>query len=91
MAHFGLLMLNKGKWENSVILNENYCTAATTNSQNINIRYGYLWWLNGKSSYHLPQSQLQFSGSIIPSVPNDMYMALGKNDQKFMLFQARIW
>jgi CubicO group peptidase (beta-lactamase class C family) len=89
MARFGLLMLNKGKWENSVILNENYCTAATTTSQNINIGYGYLWWINGKSSYHLPQSQLQFSGSIIPSAPNDMYMALGKNDQKIYIIPSK--
>jgi CubicO group peptidase (beta-lactamase class C family) len=89
MAHFGLMMLNKGKCENSVILNENYCTAATTTSQNINIGYGYLWWLNGKSSYHLPQSQLQLSGSIIPSAPNDMYMALGKNDQKIYVIPSK--
>ena len=82
MARFGLLMLNKGKWGNSTILNEAFFNAATTTSQNINLSYGYLWWLNGKSSYHLPQSQLQFSGSIIPNGPNDMFMALGKNDQK---------
>ncbi|MET0758836.1 MAG: serine hydrolase, partial [Flavobacterium sp.] len=77
MARFGLLNLNKGKWENEQILNENYFNEATNTSQNINLGYGYLWWLNGKSSYHLPQSQYQFSGSIIPSAPNDMFMALG--------------
>jgi CubicO group peptidase (beta-lactamase class C family) len=89
MARFGLLMLNKGKWENTTILNENYFIAATTTSQNINLGYGYLWWLNGKSSYHLPQSQLQFSGSIIPSAPADMYMALGKNDQKIYIIPSK--
>lgn len=82
MARFGLLMLNKGKWENNTILNEAFFNSATTTSQSINLSYGYLWWLNGKSSYHLPQSQLQLSGSIIPNGPNDMFMALGKNDQK---------
>jgi CubicO group peptidase (beta-lactamase class C family) len=89
MARFGLLMLNKGKWENTTILNENYFIAATTTSQNINLGYGYLWWLNGKSSYHLPQSQLQFSGSVIPSAPADMYMALGKNDQKIYIIPSK--
>jgi CubicO group peptidase (beta-lactamase class C family) len=89
MARFGLLMLNKGKWENTTILNENYFIAATTTSQNINLGYGYLWWLNGKSSYHFPQSQLQFSGSIIPSAPADMYMALGKNDQKIYIIPSK--
>ena len=89
MARFGLLMLNKGKWENNVILNESFFNAATTTSQNLNISYGYLWWLNGKSSYRLPQSQLQFSGSIIPDGPNDMFMALGKNDQKIYVIPSK--
>ncbi|WP_413997677.1 serine hydrolase domain-containing protein [Flavobacterium sp. W1B] len=89
MARFGLLMLNKGKWDNNSILNENYFAAATTTSQNINQAYGYLWWLNGKSSYHLPQSQLQFPGSIIPTAPNDLFMALGKNDQKIYVVPSK--
>lgn len=89
MARFGLLMLNKGKWENNTILNEAFYNSATTTSQNINLSYGYLWWLNGKSSYHLPQSQLQLSGSIIPNGPNDMFMALGKNDQKIYVIPSK--
>ncbi|WP_296150002.1 serine hydrolase [uncultured Flavobacterium sp.] len=89
MARFGLLMLNKGKWNNDAILNENYLNEATNTSQNINLGYGYLWWLNGKASYHLPQSQLQFSGSIIPEAPNDMFMALGKNDQKIYVIPSK--
>jgi hypothetical protein len=31
-----------------------------------------------ENSYHLPQSQLQFNGSLIPTAPADMFMALGK-------------
>jgi CubicO group peptidase (beta-lactamase class C family) len=89
MARFGLLMLNKGKWDNTTILNETYFNEATNTSQNINLGYGYLWWLNGKSSYHLPQSQLQLNGSIIPSGPNDMFMALGKNDQKIYVIPSK--
>lgn len=87
MARFGLLMANKGKWQSTVVLNENYFNAATNSSQNINLGYGYLWWLNGKNSYHLPQ--LQFNGSIIPSAPNDMFMALGKNDQKIYVIPSK--
>ncbi|SNR34459.1 serine hydrolase [Flavobacterium sp. ov086] len=89
MARFGLLMLNKGKWNNNQILNETYFNEATTTSQNINLGYGYLWWLNGKTSYHLPQSQLTFAGSVIPTAPNDMYMALGKNDQKIYVVPSK--
>lgn len=89
MARFGLLMLNKGKWENTTILNETYFNEAKNTSQNINLGYGYLWWLNGKSSYHLPQSQLQFNGSLIPTGPNDMFTALGKNDQKIYVIPSK--
>jgi CubicO group peptidase (beta-lactamase class C family) len=89
MARFGLLMLNKGKWESNQILNETYFNDATTTSQNINLGYGYLWWLNGKTSYHLPQSQLTFPGSVIPGAPNDMFMALGKNDQKIYVVPSK--
>ncbi|WP_366184225.1 serine hydrolase [Flavobacterium ovatum] len=89
MARFGLLISNKGKWDHNQVLNENYCNSATNTSQNINLSYGYLWWLNGKSSYHLPQSQLQVPGSLIPSAPNDMYMALGKNDQKIYIIPSK--
>lgn len=89
MARFGLLMLNKGKWGNQQIINESYCNAATNPSQTINKAYGYLWWINGESSFHLPQSQLEFPGSIIPSGPADMYMALGKNDQKIYVVPSK--
>ena len=89
MARFGLLALNKGKWKNTTILNETFFNEATNSSQNINLGYGYLWWLNGKSSYHLPQSQLQFNGSLIPTAPNDMFMALGKNDQKIYVVPSK--
>ncbi len=89
MARFGLLMLNKGKWDNTTILNETFFNDATNTSQNINLSYGYLWWLNGKSSYKLPQSQFKFNGSIVPSGPNDMFMALGKNDQKIYVIPSK--
>jgi CubicO group peptidase (beta-lactamase class C family) len=89
MARFGLLALNKGKWNGTTILNETYFNQATSTSQNINLSYGYLWWLNGKASYHLPESQYQFNGSIIPTAPNDMFMALGKNDQKIYVVPSK--
>lgn len=89
MARFGLMALNKGKWDGTTIVNESYFTAASTTSQNINQAYGYLWWLNGKASYHMPQVQVEFPGSIIPSGPNDMFMALGKNDQKIYVIPSK--
>jgi CubicO group peptidase (beta-lactamase class C family) len=89
MARFGLLALNKGKWKETQIVNQNYFELATTTSQNLNLGYGYLWWLNGKSSYRLPQTQIQFNGSILPNGSNDMFMALGKNDQKIYVVPSK--
>ena len=89
MARFGLLFLNKGKWDKAQILNEDFFHQATNSSQTINQAYGYLWWLNGKTSYHLPQSQYQFNGSLIPNGANDMFMALGKNDQKIYVIPSK--
>jgi archaellum component FlaF (FlaF/FlaG flagellin family) len=79
----------KGKWNSTQILNENYLSAATNTSQNINKAYGYLWWLNGKQSYHLPQTQIEFNGTLIPNAPADMYAALGKNDQKIYVVPSK--
>ena len=89
MARFGLLAYAKGKWENTQIISDFFLNEATNTSQNINKAYGYLWWLNGKSSYHLPQSQVEFSGKLIPNAPDDMYAALGKNDQKIYVIPSQ--
>jgi len=89
MARFGLLIYGKGKWGNTEIVPESYLYEATNTSQDINKAYGYLWWLNGKASYHLPSLQLQFNGPLIPNAPSDMYSALGKNDQKIYVVPSK--
>ncbi|WP_291119760.1 serine hydrolase domain-containing protein [Flavobacterium sp. UBA6135] len=89
VARFGLLSLNKGKWENEVIIPETYMTNTISTSQNLNKAYGYMWWLNGKESYRLPQTQFQFSGCLIPSAPTDMVSGLGKNDQKIYVIPSK--
>jgi len=89
MSRFGLLTLAKGKWETEQIIPENYLNTALNSSQPINQAYGYMWWLNGKSSYHLPQTQFEFPGELIPDAPSDMYAALGKNDQKLYVVPSK--
>ncbi len=90
MARFGLLLLNKGIWNNDTLLhNETYFNEMTNTSQNLNLSYGYLTWLNGKVSFMIPGSQLVLPGPIIPDAPNDMFMALGKNDQKIHVVPSR--
>ncbi len=83
MARFGHLLLNQGVWDTDTLLHDQaYFTAMTTSSQTLNKSYGYLTWLNGQNSFMVPGLQLQIPGSIIPNAPADMFMALGKNDQK---------
>lgn len=82
MARFGLLMLAQGTWNGTPVLNDaNYFHDMTNTSQNLNKSYGYLTWLNGKSSFMIPQSQLVFPGSAMPNAPADVFAALGKNGQ----------
>ncbi|WP_046757468.1 serine hydrolase domain-containing protein [Kordia jejudonensis] len=89
MARFGLLISASGKWNEAQIVPENFLAEATSTTQNINEAYGYLWWINGKTTYRLPQTQLEFSGELVPNAPQDMYCALGKNDQKIYIVPSK--
>jgi CubicO group peptidase (beta-lactamase class C family) len=82
MARFGLLFQNSCVWNGEALLNDtNYIKQMTNSSQNINPAYGYLWWLNGKSSFMIPTLQTSFPGSLSPQAPADMFAAIGKNGQ----------
>jgi CubicO group peptidase (beta-lactamase class C family) len=88
-SRFGSLVLSKGKWNGTAILNdEAYFSSMTNTSQNYNLSYGYLWWLNGKVSSMVPQSQAVFPVSLVPNAPADMYMALGKDDKKIYVIPS---
>jgi CubicO group peptidase (beta-lactamase class C family) len=82
LARFGLLLLNKGVWQATPILTDtSFFRQMTNSSQSLNMAYGYLTWLNGKSSYMVPGLQRVFNGSLTPTAPTDMFSALGKNGQ----------
>jgi len=90
MARFGLLNLNKGIWNTDTLLKDtSYFRAMTNTSQNLNLAYGYLWWLNGKASLMTPGFQIVFPGTLMSNAPNDMYAALGKNDQKIYVVPSK--
>ena len=59
----------------------NYFNQMISSSQTLNNSYGYLWWLNGKTSYMLPGLPSVFFGNLFPNAPNDLIAALGKNGQ----------
>ncbi|WP_070137150.1 serine hydrolase [Crocinitomix algicola] len=81
MARFGILINNNGTWEDSEVINSGYVDEMTNTSQELNKSYGYLWWLNGKESFMIPQTEVVFDGPIAPNAPDDMISALGKNGQ----------
>lgn len=89
MARYGLLIYADGRWNNIQIIPNSFLSEATNTSQDLNLAYGYMWWLNGKSSFMLPQTQIVFNGNLIPDGPTDMFCALGKNDQKIYIVPSK--
>lgn len=86
MARFGLLNLARGRWAVDTVMKDSvYFKAMSQSSQTFNPSYGYLWWLNGKTFFLNPGLQLPLPGPIIPNAPQDLYAALGKNDQKIYI------
>jgi len=69
-ARFGLLFLNKGQWRGSNVISSTWVAEATRASQELNPRYGYLWWTNGGSW---------------PGVPADAYAAMGKFNNDMLI------
>lgn len=89
MARFGSLILNHGIWNQDTVMHDtSYFHQMTNTSQNLNLSYGYLWWLNGKGSYMIPQSQIVIPTNLIPNAPSDLIAALGKNDQKLYVIPS---
>lgn len=82
MARFGLLILNKGYWENTPVLaDQDYYDEMVNPSQNLNPSYGYLWWLNGQER-HIPPGMLRtIPTDIAPDAPDDLILAAGAQGQ----------
>jgi len=89
MARFGLMALNKGKWNDEQIVNEAFFNESITSSQNINPAYGYFWWLNGKTSYMVPGGQKVYNGKLVPNAPADMYAAMGAADNRIYVIPSK--
>ncbi len=82
MARFGILVQNNGTWNSQSILGDmNYMTDMLNTSQAMNPSYGYLWWLNGKSSFIPPGVATSFPGPLAPDAPSDVVTAAGSQGQ----------
>lgn len=81
MARFGILNLANGSWNGDTLIDRAFFENMTHSSQTLNESYGYLYWLNGNSTFMLPGSQITFPGPLCANAPADMYAAIGKNGQ----------
>ncbi len=82
MARFGLLALNKGTWDDTTVLSDSeYFEEMTNTSQDLNLSYGYLWWLNGKSSSMVPGLPFTLNTPLSEHAPSDLFAGMGKNGQ----------
>jgi hypothetical protein len=85
-----LLIQNNAIWEKDTLMKDtSYLNQMVKTSQSINPSYGYLWWLNGKSAYMFPGSQIVVPGSYAPDAPSDVISALGKNGQIISISKSK--
>jgi CubicO group peptidase (beta-lactamase class C family) len=92
-ARWGLLAQNGFKWNGVQLIDTGYARQSVNTSQNLNLSYGYLWWLNGKKSFMVPTSQIVFPGNFIPNAPADMFAAIGSKGQIASISPSRkiVW
>ncbi|NJL77507.1 MAG: hypothetical protein HC892_23170 [Saprospiraceae bacterium] len=67
MARIGLLMLNKGKWENEQVVSSDWITESTSPQISVGEEfgdgsYGYMWWsMDGEAFESTGLSRTSFS------------------------------
>ena len=90
MARFGLMVAEGGKWGNDTIIRDTaYFRQMVNTSQDLNPSYGYLWWLNGKSSYVPPGMPVSIPGSVAPAAPADAITAAGAQGQFISISRSK--
>ncbi len=68
-AKFGYLFLRRGRWISRQVVSSTWVDQSTRPSQNLNRRYGFLWWTNA-------------DGDFWGDVPSDGYAAIGAFNQR---------
>ena len=84
MAKFGLLYLNKGKWDGRQIVSEAWVKASTRRHVDATLfgHYGYQWWSDGTGYY----MGVGYGGQFIFVVPDKNLVAVFTGDLKGMAF-----
>ena len=73
LARFGLLFESGGVWQGEQIVSSSWVRRAVTRpSQQLNLSYGLLWWVNS-------------DGELVPGAPRDLFAALGFGGQVLLV------
>ena len=81
LLELGLFVLNGGEEGDSHVIEDiDFFDESFVNSQNENLAYGYLWWLNN-SATHVNYSGELKKGNLLPGAPQDTILALGAADR----------
>jgi CubicO group peptidase (beta-lactamase class C family) len=85
-AKFGYLYLNKGRWENRIIVSEGWVEKSTRTDPSVKMwaGYGYLWHVN------LPYRLKWNRSAVSPdAIPPDGYMAEGVMGQSIVIIPSK--
>ena len=89
-ARLGWLTLRRGRWSGRQLISRRYLRQAL-HPNRTNGAYGYLWWLNGGTSWVLPSvySTDEGTGPVIPIAPPDMVLMAGMQEQRTYVIPSR--
>jgi CubicO group peptidase (beta-lactamase class C family) len=95
-AKFGLLFLNKGKWEDKQVVSEQWVEKSTQTDPSVNMwnYYSYLWHVNlpvRLAPANLADNLIKKKGAVIPikGLPADAYMAAGILGQYIIIIPSK--
>lgn len=77
LGRFALLIQNRGRWRNEVVVSADALDELLNPSQTMNPAYGLLWWLNGRESFVIPAGQKRVAGPLLPASPQDLVLGFG--------------
>ena len=80
LVKLGQMLLQRGQFaDQSVLGDAHYLDDMLRPGSKENPAWGWLWWVNNKSHFMLPESTTSVSGVPVPAAPADMYMTRGGN------------
>lgn len=101
LARFGVLALNLGAWDDAEIVSAEWMREATRPSQDLEVSYGYLWWLNsahsgssgdvatGTAAPDDEGEQKPVNDRLIPEASTEVFMALGLGNQMVIVVPSQ--